>query len=223
VTTAELIRIALDARLMDLHTSMPGRVEKYDASNQRADILPQYKRAVPDGEGGYVIEQLPVLPNVEVAFPRGGGFFCSFPIQKGDFVLLVFTERPIGNWLQKGEACDPGDRRVHPLAGAVALAGVYPTKSALESASGSNLRIGKDGTGDAQIEITDAEGRLGIGATKEIARKGDPINLGACFVTMGSGFVTGVTINGTPLPVGSDPAPDRGTVNGGSTKWKAVD
>jgi len=163
MTEAELFRIALDSRLMDLHTAMPGRVEKYDASKQVVDVLPQLKRAVSDGEGDYVIEDLPVIPNVPVCFPRAGGFFVSFPIQKGDMVLIVFAERAIGAWKKKGEACDPGDRRMHPLAGAMAIPGVYPSGSELGDADGSNMVMGKDGTAAAQVVITPSMVKLGGG------------------------------------------------------------
>ena len=101
--TATLIRLALDARQMDIHTGMPGRVEKYDASTRKADIKPQLKRAVPDGQGGYVIEDPPVLPNVRVGWPKGGGMFMTFPLKKGDFVWVMFAERSLDAWKSKGE------------------------------------------------------------------------------------------------------------------------
>jgi hypothetical protein len=171
MTEAELFKIALDSRLMDLHTSMPGKVEKVSSNGQIIDVLPQFKRAVPDGEGDYVIEDLPVLPNVRVCFPRGGGYFASFPIQKGDMVLLVFSERAIGAWIKKGEACDPGDRRMHPLSGAVAIPGLYPSGSELDDADGTNMVIGKDGTATSQIEFSSSGIKLGKGDDAVVTKK----------------------------------------------------
>ncbi len=164
MTESELFRIALDARLMDVHTTIVGRVERYDATKQVVDVIPELKRAVSDGEGGYVLEQLPVLPNVPVCFPRAGGFFISFPIQKGDKVAVMFAERSIAAWKQKGESVDPGDRRMHPLAGAIALPGVYPNGSELDDASDADMMLGKDGTSGAQIKITSSEVHLGGGS-----------------------------------------------------------
>jgi hypothetical protein len=191
VTTEELLELVLDNRMRGLHTSMPGRVESYDAATQTCDVLPQLKRQTPDGEGGYTVEDLPVLPHVPVCFPRGGGFFLSFPLQKGDFVLVVFSERAIGNWRQKGEASNPGDLRMHSLAGAVAIPGVYPNGDALDDADGTNLVLGKDGTAGAQIEITPTGINLGTGTTDAVVTKKDlqslyfAINAAACVANDG--------------------------------------
>jgi len=164
VTTEELLELVLDHRLRGLHTSMPGQVQSYDAASQTADILPQLKRQIPDGDGGFTVEDLPVLPGVPVCFPRGGGCFVSFPLQKGDFVLVVFAERAIGNWRQKGQASNPGDLRMHPLAGAQAIpCNLYPSSQALQSADANNMVLGRDGTPAAQISITDALVKLGGG------------------------------------------------------------
>lgn len=164
MTTEELLDLVLMNRLMGVHTSMPGEVESYDASAQTADIKPQLMRPMPDGEGGYTIEELPTLPGVPMCHPRGGGFFCSFPMQKGDKVLIVFAERPIGNWRQKGQACNPGDLRMHHLAGAQAIpCNLYPSDDALQDADGTNMVIGKDGTSAAQIVITPSMVKLGGG------------------------------------------------------------
>lgn len=60
------------------------------------------------------------------------------------------------------------------------------------------------------------------GGTKGVARDGDAVELGQCYVTVGAGAVTGVFINGTALPVASDPAPTttRGRIKQGSSKVK---
>ncbi len=58
---------------------------------------------------------------------------------------------------------------------------------------------------------------IGNDSPKEAARKGDAVNLGACYVTIAAGAVATVVINGTALPVAADPIPpDRGTISGGS-------
>ncbi len=172
MTLEELLELVLDQRQRELHTAMPGRVESYDADTQTCDVLPQLKIQRPDGEGGYKTCDLPVLPHVPVCFPRGGGFFLSFPLQKGDFVLVVFSERAIGNWRQKGEASNPGDLRMHSLAGAVAIPGVFPNSGALDDADGTNLVLGKDGTAGAQIKIT-ASGVEACGGTDPVLTKKD--------------------------------------------------
>ena len=95
---AEVLRAAVFQGLADTHTAMPGRVEKYDSQRQKADVKPLLKRTVVNLDGTELSEELPVIPDVPVVFPRAGGFFISLPIKKGDFVLLVFCERSIDNY-----------------------------------------------------------------------------------------------------------------------------
>lgn len=160
----DLIQAAIRDREMDLHVSMPAKVESYDASAQTVEVVPQLNRALPDGLGNFTSEELPKLADVPVCFPRAGGFFVSFPIQKGDFVLLVFSERNLGAWLSTGEQGDPGDLGMHTLDGAVAIPGVYPSNAALDDASDTDMVLGKDGSTAAKIEITDSLVKMGGGA-----------------------------------------------------------
>lgn len=214
MTTEELLELVLDHRLRGLHTSMPGEVQSYDASTQTADILPQLKRQTPDGEGGFTAEDLPVLPGVPVCFPRGGGCFMSFPLQKGDFVLVVFAERAIGNWRQKGEASNPGDLRMHTLAGAQAIpCNLYPSSQALQSADANNMVLGRDAAPAAQIAFTSELVKLGggdqfVALANLVKQRLDDIQdkfdnhthttaLGACTAGGATGAVASATPNAT--------------------------
>jgi hypothetical protein len=153
-----------EAQLAQLHTAFPARVESFDAATQTVDVTPQLKTAYPDGEGGFTHKAMPVLPNVPVCFPRAGSFFLSFPLAKGDFVLVVVCDRSLQAWRDKGQAVEPGDLASHPLDGAVAIPGVFPESGKLNNVSASTMKMGKDGTSAAQIEITDSLVKLGGGA-----------------------------------------------------------
>ena len=92
------VNARLEAHSMDLHTALPGRVVSYDAATQTAVCQPGIQvifRAT-----GPV--DLPQLVDVPVYFPRGGGFVLTFPVRVGDECLLVFAERAIDVWWQKG-------------------------------------------------------------------------------------------------------------------------
>lgn len=141
-TLEEVITDAITHRLAEVHTAIPCRVEAYNATAQTVDCKPMLKRRVPTEDGPGPLESLPVLPDVPVAFPRGGGFFMSFPLAKGDFVFVVFAERSIGEWRGKGAEVDPVDTRMHPLDGAVAIPAVYPQDDAIDSPSTSVVEIG---------------------------------------------------------------------------------
>lgn len=230
MTIEQLLDLVMTSRLRELHTALPCRVESYNASKQTADVLPMIKRQVPDGDGGYTLEDLPVLPNVPVAFPRGGGgFFMSFPLQKGDFVFVVFSERAIGAWRQKGQSTTPGDLRMHSLAGAVALPCLYPSDDALDDAHASNMVLGKDGTDGAQIEITSTEVHLGSGATKKAARGGDTLTSSSGLASWAQAVETAITgLGGSVAPTFASTAQNAGqlgTINASScsSKVKVID
>lgn len=130
-TLAEVIRRAIDSRALDLHVALPGRVEKYDAATQTAEVLPMVRRAIVDEDGDVQHEDLPPIPNVQIAFPRGGGFSATWPLDKGDHVLLVFNSWATGQWRETGDISDPIDLRKHSLSNPVAIPGVAPKREVL--------------------------------------------------------------------------------------------
>lgn len=221
---SEALAVAIESRLADLHTAMPGKVEKVSSDGQRVDVLPQLKRAVSDGEGGYVIEDLPVIPNVPVAFPRAGGFFVSFPIARGDMVLLVFAERSVKAWMRQGQAVDPGDRRMHPFDGAIAIPGVYPNNSPLDDASSTDMVMGKDGETSPKIVLKPSGDIVLNGGTKKVARVDDTAKADTAMATWMSQVESGIAGAG-----GAPPTPSASTfnaisiakINSGADKVKA--
>jgi hypothetical protein len=162
----DLISAVVNSMLGNVHTCMPGEVVRVfaDATNkgQFVDVLPSLQRAAFDELGAPVNETLPIVPMVPVAYMQGGGFFISVPLAVGDFVLLLFAERSIDQWLQTAHkhsqrAVDPGDVGLHPLEGAIALpcgpaprpellAGVDALDLVIARAGGPQLRVQHDGT-----------------------------------------------------------------------------
>jgi len=148
--------------LRTLHVAMPGRVEKYDPATQLADVKPMIPRMIPKRIGGYLEEKLPVIPAVPIVLPRCGKFFVSFPIEKGDSVLLVFCDYDPQEWRRTGDEVSPGiDARGH-IANAVAIPGIEPKARSLVSASATSMVIGQDGTSKPKVVIEpDGNVRLG--------------------------------------------------------------
>lgn len=146
-TWQRAIREAIESALMDVHVALPCKVQSYDETTQRVDVIPQIKRPIENFDTGAIEhEELPVLPNIPVAFPRSSGFFCSFPIAKDDFVLVVFSEYSIDQWLEKGRVTAPGDIGHLTLTGGIALPlGPYPSAQALSGAHTDDMVLGEDG------------------------------------------------------------------------------
>lgn len=132
---AEIVRLALDSKMLDVHVALPCRVEKYDAATQTAEVVPMVRRALTNTDGETQHEDLPVLPNVPVCFPRSANFSATWPISKGDFVLVIFCSSAIGTWRATGQLSDPVDLRRHDLSQAVAIPGIAPDGSTIPTAA----------------------------------------------------------------------------------------
>lgn len=144
-TLGAAFRDITDHVLTDVHTAIPAQVVAYDNAAQTVDVQPMIKRVVVDDDGNELVESLPQITGVPVAFPSGGGYMVTFPIQANDFVMLVFSERPMDTWLSSGQESDPGDLRHHDLSDAVAIPCIRPTSKAFTSSLANKMVIGKDG------------------------------------------------------------------------------
>lgn len=161
---AVIIRDAIRDAVFDLHTGLPAKVVTFNANKQTCDVQPLLKRTYfdPDDEGGELTADLPIIPNVPVVYPAGGGWSITFPLQADDTVYLAFAERSLDRWkdAQPGQSVDELDATLHPLTGAVALPGLRPRTNALAGLATGGLRLGKE-DGSTEIFIDDT-GRVTI-------------------------------------------------------------
>lgn len=153
-TLAANIKQGVESRLKNLHTSMPGIIESFDPVTQLASIQPAIKRifiTVDEEKEILVPENIGVLINVPVIFPRGGGFSLTFPVVKGDECLLVFCERSIDNWHETGGIKRPGARRFHSLSDATAFVGMSSKPNKIPNYDAENVQLKKD---DGKVSLT---------------------------------------------------------------------
>src|SRR6476619_1472596 len=101
-TEAELLRRAIENRLLDLHTQIPAVVESWNESTNTIDARVCLKRAIASDDEKTVYEELPILRNIPVMYPKGGGFCLTFPLKQGDPVRLVFDEQYAGDYRETG-------------------------------------------------------------------------------------------------------------------------
>ncbi len=172
---SDVIRIRINKALQDMHVALPGRVENYDATTQKASIQPVIKGLFEDEEGVRQVERLPVIPNVPVQWPQGGGYFISFPLAIGDTGLLLFSEASLDVWLNEGGEVDPLDDRRNHLSDAIFIPGVRSFKTPLSEASGDHAVIGKEGGLQLHINGTTINIGSNEGAQLEFAALGETI------------------------------------------------
>ena len=163
----EAIDALVGGHLAEIHTGVPGRIEKFDGKSL-VDVKPLLSRkyAVDNAEGDIVAQtaEYPVIPNVPVAWPRGGGWVLKFPLKKGDPCWLMFAERSLDKFLDTDGASvvDQDDARRHHLSDAVCYPGMTTAKSIPFPDNSTDLLLGLE-DGSAVVQIT-AGGLLRLGA-----------------------------------------------------------
>lgn len=164
-TLAELLIQAIRGELLDIHTCLPAKIQKYDHAAQKADVIPLLKKKYKfDAEP----TDLPVITNVPVQWPsaNAGAAFIHLPLKAEDFGMIVFSERSIDTWLAgEGDSVSPEDPRHHHLSDAIFIPGVLPFKKALSISSPDNMLLKNN---NMTIEI-DPSGKIKIqGAAQEL-------------------------------------------------------
>ena len=134
----EIVSNIVESRLVDLHTSMPCEVVSYDDSTGYVSVQPSIKKKYIDKESPI---DLPVIPNVPVAFYRTKNAFISMPIAKGDVGHIKFSERSLDIWKNQGGLVDPKDTRKHHLTDAVFYLGGYPNNDHFKGVDKKDIHI----------------------------------------------------------------------------------
>ena len=118
-----------------VHTSLPGVVVSYDATTRRARVQPAVDHLVsPEGNPNAEFGDLEPMPNpiildVPVIFPAGGGYTVHFPLLPDDPVLLLFSERDIAAFKQTLRSGPPASDDVMEIQHAVCIPGfVFPNE-----------------------------------------------------------------------------------------------
>lgn len=146
---SDVIRAIVDSMLLDLNVCMPAKVVKYDSEKQYADVQIQLYQKINE-----TLVTYPVIPGVPVIHPRanGGATFIHLPIQAGDDVLLVFSQRSLDSWKTAGGLSDPNDPRKHHITDAFAIPGGSSMADAFKVLDPTAIEITNE---DSTIQVFD--------------------------------------------------------------------
>lgn len=136
-SVAGAIKEFVKGMLAGVHTCMPGEIVSYNYAKQKASVKPLLKRAYVDG----TFSSYPVINDVPVVFPRSGGASLTFPVEKGDTVMLVFSERTMDQWLNKGSESVSMLERQFSLNDAIAIPGLIPFSSDSKASNNTDVEL----------------------------------------------------------------------------------
>lgn len=120
-----------------------GVIKAFDAAQQTATVqIAQQQVTSVKPDGTQTEAQFPLLLEVPVAFPGGGGYTLTFPVHAGDECLILFNDRELDNWFIDGPGFAPSTPRVHDLSDGIAIVGLrsLPRKLAGVSTTAVQLR-----------------------------------------------------------------------------------
>jgi hypothetical protein len=160
IRLSDLLNEAIESTIQGLHFCTPGEVVEYEPNRgQRAKVKPLLRRKLADG----TVIPSPVIVDVPVVWPRGGGGQLHMPLRAGDGVLLVFSDKSLDAWMSTGGESTPSDDRFCDLSDAIALPGLntFDTNPVVQDVTKVVL-----GNADGFVAI-DGNGRLSIGNSRQ--------------------------------------------------------
>jgi phage baseplate assembly protein gpV len=201
------VKSAIQGNQSSVWTALPGIITSYDADTITAQVQPALHSLYTGPDQTKEWKVMPVIPDVPVIFPRGGKYALTFPVQRGDECLIVFSSRCIDNWWQQGGVQTQRELRMHDLSDGFAIPGPWSqaTKISNLSTTTAQLRT-SDGSIYAEVDNDNEKVRLVVkGITIEADAQNNVVNItGASSVTVtanNSATVTAptVTVNSASL------------------------
>lgn len=164
----EALRAAIHGALINVWTALPGIVQSFDAHALTVTVRPAIQGVVRrlDRETATVrteAVELPLLGDVPVFFPRGGGCTLTFPVQKGDECVVVFASRCIDGWWQSGGVQRPMEPRRHDLSDGFAFIGPFSQQTKIKGIHTQAVQLRSD-DGATYIELNPATQKIKMAA-----------------------------------------------------------
>nr|DAL44261.1 MAG TPA_asm: baseplate component [Caudoviricetes sp.] len=135
-----------------MRVALPGIIQSFDPESLTAVVQPAIRYIERDNDGNKSTKDYPLLVDVPVVFPRGGGCTLTFPVKEGDECLVIFADRCIDFWWQSGGIQEPVDGRMHDLSDAFCIVGPQSQAKKIGGISTTAAQLRTD-DGSAIIEL----------------------------------------------------------------------
>lgn len=209
----EAIKIGADRAIERLRISYPYAVKTFNKDTGLASLTPLIRVKNSDGS----ISDLPVLEEVLVSFPSGGGYHFVFPLVEGDEGTVITSSRSMTQWVESGDPkAEPEGRRVSSLTDATFIPGIKSRKNPRVELQLGVLSLGSD-DGDLEVVIQGSPVRIGSTTADDAVAKSVPVTSDLTKVATDlKSIQTALSSHGIPVNITFS-----GPANNATTKLKA--
>lgn len=160
-------------------TALPCQViSNLDPAKRTVSLQPLIKSRAQNADGSFEWVSLPVIPDVPVVFPEGGGVTLTFPVKAGDECLAIFACRCIDSWWQSGGQQIQPDLRMHDLSDGFALVGIASVPRVIANISTSAAQL-RSNDGAAFVEVNPTSHAVTVQTTGPVNATGSSITASA--------------------------------------------
>jgi hypothetical protein len=156
---AETFKSERETTKNQIRVAMPGIIQSFDADAATAVVQPAIRSVETDNDGKRTTKNYPLLMDVPVVFPRGGGCTLTFPVKAGDECLVIFADRCIDFWWQNGGVQEPVDDKTHDLSDAFCIVGPQSQAKKITGISTSAVELRSD-DGETKLSLNPSSGAI---------------------------------------------------------------
>ena len=142
-----------------LRVAMPGIIQSFNPDTVTCTVQPAIYGQKVGVDDKATSEVIPILPDVPIIFPHGGGCTLTFPVKPGDECLLIFSDRCIDFWWQNGGVQEAVDPRQHDLSDAFAIVGPQSQAKKISAISTSAVELRSD-DGETKLSLNPSTGAI---------------------------------------------------------------
>lgn len=144
---------------------MPAIINSFDHVKMTVTVYPTIQGKIQQPDGSFIWKDMPLLVDVPIVFPSGGGFTMTYPVTEGDEALIVFASRCIDAWWQSGGIGRQAELRMHDLSDGFAFVGPRSQPRVLSGISTTSAQFRSD---DGQTFVDVAHGSIIITAPTKV-------------------------------------------------------
>ena len=137
---------------INTRVAMPGIIQSFDATEQTVTVQCAIREKI-NMDGNLSWQDIPLLLDVPIIFPRAGNYILTMPIQAGDECLVVFGDSCMDAWWQSGGVQNQIDCRRHDLSDGYAIVGLYSQPRRISNYSTNTAQL-RNISGSAYVELS---------------------------------------------------------------------